>query len=109
MAYDEGLAERVREALAGEPGIEEKAMFGGVGFLTGGNMICGVLRDDLIVRVGPDAHREALAAPHVREFDITGRSMRGWVMVAPEGYAEDDDLAGWVARGLAHARTLPPK
>lgn len=109
MAYDEGLAERVREALRDEHGIAEKRMFGGVGFLTGGNMICGVLGDELIVRVGADAHAESLARPHVREFDLTGRSMTGWVVVGAAGTAEDDDLEAWVGRGLAFARSLPAK
>ena len=84
-------------------------MFGGVGFLLGGNMACGVLNDDLIVRVGPDVYEESLATPHARVFDITGRVMKGWVMVAPPGYAEDTDLANWVERGITFARSLPPK
>ena len=109
MAYDEGLLHRVRVLLEDGPEVEEKKMFGGVGFMLQGNMACGILNDDLIVRVGPDRYEEALATPHARPFDITGRPMTGWVMVAPAGYAEDDDLARWVQQGLAFARSLPAK
>jgi len=109
MAYDEALAERVREQLAAEPAISEKAMFGGLAFLLEGNMAVGLSGDELMVRVGPDASDDALARPHTRPFDMTGRPMKGWILVAPEGVAEDDDLAAWVARGVDFARSLPPK
>jgi len=109
MAYDERLAQRVREAVEGIAGVEEKRMFGGVGFLVHGNMACGVLRDDMIVRVGPERHEAALAQPHTRLFDITGRAMRGWVMVGPDGHESEDALADWVAQGVAFARSLPAK
>ena len=109
MAYDEGLAERVRERLAGEAGLQEKAMFGGIAFMLDGNMSVGVSREDLMVRVGPDGTDDALAQPHARLFDMTGRPMRGWILVAPEGVEDDEDLAAWVARGVAYARSLPPK
>jgi len=107
MAYDRGLAERIRELLAEQPGYAERKMFGGLGFLLHGNMTCGVINDALIVRVGlPDS---ALALPHTRVFDITGRAMKGWIMVSGAGYETDDDLAGWIRRGNAFALTLPPK
>ena len=109
MAYDEALAERVREQLAAEPAISEKAMFGGLAFLLEGNMAVGLSGDELMVRVGPDASDDALARPHTRPFDMTGRPMKGWILVAPEGVAEDDDMAAWVARGVDFARSLPPK
>jgi TfoX N-terminal domain len=109
MAYDEDLAERVREQLAAEPAITEKAMFGGLAFLLGGNMAVGLSGEELMVRVGPDASDDALARPHTRPFDMTGRPMKGWILVAPEGVAEDDDLTAWVARGVDFARSLPPK
>jgi hypothetical protein len=109
MAYDEALAERVREQLAPEQAIGEKAMFGGLAFLVEGNMAVGLSGDELMVRVGPDASDDALARPHTRLFDMTGRPMKGWILVAPEGVAEDDDLAAWVARGVDFARSLPPK
>lgn len=109
MAYDEGLAQRLRETLGERPGIDEKKMFGGISFLLQGNMACGVIEDDLIVRVGPEAYEEALQEAHARPFDFTGRAMKGWIMVGPEGYEEDSDLASWVERGLGFAGSLPPK
>lgn len=109
MAYDEGLLHRMRALLDEGPEVEEKKMFGGVGFMLQGNMACGILNDDLIVRVGPDRYEEALASPHARQFDITGRPMTGWVMVGPAGYAEDEDLERWVQQGLTFAGSLPAK
>jgi hypothetical protein len=109
VAYDEGLAQRVREILEELPGYTEKKMFGGIGFMLQGNMACGVNGDDLIVRVGPEQGEEALARPHARVFDFTGRPMRGWVMVAPDGTAPDEDLQRWVQQGMDFALSLPPK
>jgi TfoX/Sxy family transcriptional regulator of competence genes len=109
MAYDEGLAQRIEELLADQPNLVGKKMFGGIGYMVRGNMACGVNKDNLIVRVGPERYREALAQPHAREFDMTGRPMKGWVMVGPEGCASDDALKTWVQQGLDFARTLPPK
>ena len=84
-------------------------MFGGVGFIVKGNMACGVHKDALIVRVGPERYEEALARPYTRPFDITGRPMKGWVMVEWEGYKSDEDLQGWVQQGIDFALTLTPK
>ena len=109
MAYDDDLARRVRDQLADEPGMTEKAMFGGLAFLLDGNMSVGLSGAELMVRVGPDATDDALARPHTRLFDMTGRPMRGWVLVAPEGVGGDGELAAWVRRGVAFARSLPPK
>ncbi len=109
MAYDESLAERVRAVLAGEPGVSEKRMFGGLTFLLNGNMCCGLTGTDLMVRVGPDAYDEALARPHAREMDFTGRSLKGFVFVAPEGHASDADLRTWVGLGREFAASLPAK
>ncbi|UCC51246.1 MAG: TfoX/Sxy family protein [Anaerolineaceae bacterium] len=109
MAYDEGLAQRVRDIMIDEPGLVEKKMFGGVGFMLDGNMACGVNKEDLIVRVGPENYDQAVIQPHTRPFDITGRPMKGWVMVAPAGVTADEDLQAWVNRGINFARTLPPK
>ena len=109
MAYDEGLAARVREVLGAQPGLAEKQMFGGLAFLLHGNMACGVRGEDLIVRVAADAADAALGEPGVRPFDLTGRPMKGWLMVSPDGHAEDDDLRRWIDRGLDHAGSLPPK
>jgi TfoX/Sxy family transcriptional regulator of competence genes len=109
MAYDDKLAERIRRALAGQEGLAEKKMFGGLSFMLLGNMCCGVLKDDLVVRVGPARFEEALAEPHARPMDFTGRPIRGMVYVGPAGYRGDDDLAAWLKRGVAFARSLPPK
>ena len=109
MAYDEDLAERVREQLAAEPAVTEKAMFGGLAFLLQGKMAVGLSGEELMVRVGPDASDDALARAHTRPFDMTGRPMKGWILVAPEGVAGDRDLATWVARGVEFARSLPAK
>jgi TfoX/Sxy family transcriptional regulator of competence genes len=109
MAYDEGLATRVRELLGDRPGLVEKQMFGGLAFLVYGNMACGVRGDDLIVRVAADDAETALDEPGTRRFDLTGRPMKGWLLVAADGYAEDEDLRRWVDRGLAFAGSLPPK
>ena len=109
MAYDEGLAHRVRDLLAERPGLIEKKMFGGIAFMLQGNMACGVNKEDLIVRVGPEQYEAALATPHARPFDITGRAMKGWVMVGPEGYEADDALEAWVRQGIDFALSLPPK
>ncbi|MEQ8331438.1 MAG: TfoX/Sxy family protein [Longimicrobiales bacterium] len=108
MAYDEGLAQRVREAMD-RPGWTEKKMFGGLCFLIGGNMACGIVGDELMVRVGPDAYLDSLALPHAREMDFTGRAMRGMVYVGTAGLESDHALHDWVARGTAYAASLPAK
>jgi TfoX/Sxy family transcriptional regulator of competence genes len=109
MAYSESLAQRVRAALAGRKGIEEKKMFGGVGFLLAGNMCVGVWKASLIVRLGPEQAEAALSQPHVVPFDITGRPMKGWALVEPDGVETDRQLADWVGRALAFVQTLPAK
>lgn len=109
MTADADLTARIRGRLAGEPGIEEKRMFGGVSFLAGGHMLCGVAGDTLVVRVGPDAYDEVLGLPHARECDFTGRPLRGLVMVDPPGFTGDTELARWVEHGLGFVRSLPPK
>jgi len=109
MAYDEGLAQRVREEMAELPGYVEKKMFGGIGFMLQGNMACGVIGEDLIVRVGPERYESALAEPHAKPFDMTGRPMRGWVVITSSGYRLDEDLARWVRQGVSYARSLPAK
>ena len=109
MAFDESLAARIRDALARKKGVEEKKMFGGVGFLLHGNMLVGVWKDSLIVRLDPDNYDDALLEPHVREFDITGRPMKGWVMVGPEGVENDEQLTAWIERATRFVRTLPAK
>ena len=109
MAYDEGLAARMRIVLETEHGLEEKHMFGGIGFLLNGNMACGVHKDWLIVRVGPERYAELIGTKNVRDFDMTGRPMKGWIVVEQEGYAEDSDLSDWIRLGIDFAATLPPK
>lgn len=109
MSYDRQVVERVRAALAEVPNVGEKRMFGGITFLVGGHMCCGVVGDELVVRVGPDAHEDALARKHSRPMDFTGRPLRGFVFVARQGFASDADLAGWIERGVAFAGSLPPK
>jgi hypothetical protein len=109
MAYDEQLAERVRDALALREDVAEQRMFGGIAFMLAGNMACGVLGDDLIVRVGPEEHERTLAEPDVRPFDFTGRPSKGIVFVSPAGIASDETLAGWVEAGADFAASLPPK
>lgn len=109
MAYDEQLAERVRDLLSVRDGFSERKMFGGIGFMLAGNMACGVSGDELIVRLEPGDAEKALAEEHVRVFDMTGRPMTGWILVGPEATAADDDLAGWVDAGGDFAASLPPK
>ena len=109
MAYNEGLAERIRAAVAGRQGLTETRMFGGIAFMLNGNMFCGVLRDDLMVRVGPEYHERALAQPYARPMDFTGRAMRGMVYVGPGGSSTDKALRSWVDQGIRFAASLPAK
>ena len=109
MPYDEKLAQRIREVLAEDQAPVEKKMFGGVCWLLNGNMSVGVHKDDLIVRCGPDGYEKELGRAHARPFDITGRPMKGWVMVAPTGVKKKADLRKWVGKGVTFALTLPAK
>lgn len=110
MAYDEAFAARLRETLAGEAGLTEKAMFGGLAFLLAGNMAVGIANTgELIVRVAPQETDDALAEPHTRQFDMSGRPMKGWILVGEESTGDQDQLGAWVERGVRFARTLPPK
>ena len=109
MAFSESLAARIRDALARIRGINEKRMFGGVGFLLNGNLLVGVWQHSLIVRLGPEDGKAALLEPHVKAFDITGRPMKGWVVVEPDGIDDDGQLKAWVERALKFVETLPVK
>jgi TfoX/Sxy family transcriptional regulator of competence genes len=110
MAYDEGLAERVRELIWLRDGPSERKMFGGIGFMVSGNMACGVTStSELMVRVAPEDYDSALSEAGVREFEMSGKRMSGWLIVAPERLTSDEDLAGWVDAGADHAESLPPK
>lgn len=108
MAYNQKLADRIRSQLDGIPFVEKK-MFGGVGFLIGGNMACGVNKDDLIVRVEPERHGTLLKKPHAKPFDLTGKPMKGWLVVEAEGCKTEKQLGAWVKEGVEFASTLPPK
>ncbi|MBC2904805.1 TfoX/Sxy family protein [Streptomyces cupreus] len=108
MPYDETLAQRVREALPPAPDLGERKMFGGLAFLLGGHMFCGVVRDELMVRLGEEGAVEALQLPGVRPMDFTGRPVKSMVFVTSEALA-GSALDDWVARAVAHARALPPK
>lgn len=109
MAFDEALAGRIRQRLARRKNVEEKRMFGGVGFLLNGNIVVGVWKDSLIARVGPDGYEDALLEPHVKEFDITGRAMKGWVLVEPAGVEDDEQLTKWIERAVKFVKTLAKK
>jgi len=104
MAYDERLADRVRELLAERTDVTERRMFGGLTFMVGGHMCCGINSDELIIRLAPDAEEAALTARHARPMDFTRRPMRGFVTIAPEGL-KGRSLDSWVAQAIA----LPPK
>jgi len=108
MAYNEKLAKRIRDEFGEIPFIEKK-MFGGVGFLIHGNMVCGVHKENLIVRVDPDKHEKLLKKTGARIFDITGRPMKGWLMVEPEGCKTAKQLNAWIKEGVEFALTLPTK
>ena len=101
MSYDEKLAARVRRMLAVRSDVVEKKMFGGLCFMVGGSMCCGLTKTDFMVRVGPTHYDEALAQPHARPMDFTGPPLKGMVYVAPEGLLTDAALEGWIRRGLA--------
>jgi TfoX/Sxy family transcriptional regulator of competence genes len=109
MAYDERLAERVRQELSENRGISERKMFGGIAFMIRGNMCCGVIDDRLMVRVGPDGYDKALKLAHASAMDYTGKPMRGFVYVSPEGTNTARQLRAWLQRGLDFAESLPAR
>jgi TfoX N-terminal domain len=107
MAYNEKLAERIRQRLSDRTDVTERRMFGGLAFMVRGHMCCGVVGDELMVRVGPDFYEAALKEEHVREMDFTGKPLRGMIYVAPPGIASAKQLGKWVGRGLQFALSLP--
>lgn len=107
MAYDEGLAKRVRARLASRADVQEKRMFGGLTFMVRGKMCVGIVGEDLMVRVGADRHEELLREPHARPMDFTGRTPRGFLFVGAGGTRADEDLATWMDRALAYVESLP--
>ena len=109
MPFSETLAERVRKRLSRRKGIEEKKMFGGLGFLLNGNMCVGVWKEFLIARLGIEQAEEARKELNIREFDITGRAMKGWVMIEPAGLKEEGQLKDWLRRAVQFVETLPAK
>jgi hypothetical protein len=109
MAYDHRLADEIRARIGARRDLTEKEMFGGIAFIVGGNMAVGVSGDDLMVRVGAEAHDEAVARPGARIFDLSARPMRGWIVVSPIGFETDVALDRWVRQGVEYAASLPPK
>ena len=109
MAYDERLAERLRNIFGGHPKAEEKKMFGGLAIMVNDYMCCGVIDDMLVVRVGSDQYEKALLQPHTRPMDFTGRPMKGYVYVESAGLPSDEALESWVSQGISFVRSLPPK
>lgn len=109
MAYDEALADRIRELFSARADVSERKMFGGIAFMVAGNMACGVLGEDLIVRLGDEEAQKALAEDGVRPFDFTGKPMKTTVYVGTERTSEDAGLAEWVEAGADYAASLPPK
>ncbi|MBW3535216.1 MAG: TfoX/Sxy family protein [Gemmatimonadetes bacterium] len=109
MSLDAELADGIRSRLAGLPDVEEKRMFGGIAFMVGGHMCCGVLGERLMLRLGDAGAARALEEPHTAPMDFTGRVMRSMAFVEPEGWREPGELAAWVDRALDFVGTLPPK
>lgn len=109
MAFSESLAQRIRAVLAGKKGMAEKKMFGGVCYLLHGNLLVGVWKDSLIARLGPEGAKQALTEDSVRPFDITGKAMKNWVLVEPDGIESDEELKEWIVRATEFVKGLPRK
>lgn len=109
MAYDDGLAQRIREQLQEQPNVEEKKMFGGLCFIVSRHMCCGIVEDKLMARVGPEKYEEMLIKEHALKMDFTGKPMRGMLYVEPEGVHSDKNLREWIDASLDFIQTLPPK
>ena len=109
MAYDEGVAQRVREVLESHDNVIEKKMFGGIVFMLAGNMCVGVVKDQLMLRVGPEQYDELLKVKHVKKMDFTGKAMKGFIYLQPEGFAEDHDLTMWLEKAISFVSSLSEK
>ncbi len=109
MAYDENLAQRLREVFEGEAGVTERKMFSGLAFMVNGNMCCGIVGDKLMVRVGAEQYDETVRLPYAHPMDFTGRPMKGMLYVEPRGVDSEGKLREWVDRGMKFVTTLPPK
>ena len=109
MAYDSTIADEIRVRIGSHPGLTEREMFGGIAFMINGNMAVGVAGNELMVRVGKDGHQAAVSLPGARTFDMSARPMRGWIAVAPEGFASEELFNTWIDQGVTFAETLPKK
>lgn len=109
MAFDKGLAERIREVLKERHDVQERKMFGGLCFMVDNHMCCGIVGEELMLRVGPLQYQKALAKPHAREMDFTGRAMKGMVYVEPDGFENDIGLLSWINLAIRFVTSLPPK
>jgi TfoX/Sxy family transcriptional regulator of competence genes len=109
MPFDEGLYTRVEDILKGKINYEAKKMFGGICYLLNGNMLGGIINDSLIIRAGKDKHENLLKQEHTRVFDITGKVMKGWILVEPEGLTNEEELWSWLTKGINYANSLPAK
>jgi len=109
MAFDQTLAARIRKRMGRRTGLSEKKMFGGIAFLLNGNMCCGVNGETLIARLEPGATAQALSEPHTRTFDLTGRPLKGWILVEPEGLMTEAKLGKWIQVATKYAESVPPK
>lgn len=109
VAYNNEIADEIRAIIGKHPGLSEREMFGGIAFMINGNMAVGVSGDELMVRVGKDAHDEMVALPGAATFDKSARPMRGWLNVTSEGFATEDDFKAWIGRGVSFAESLPKK
>lgn len=109
MAYDEGLAQRIREQLEGQPSVEEKKMFGGLCFMVSRHMCCGIVGEKLMARVGPEQYESHLKKEHAHQMDFTGKPMKGMIYVEPAGLTSDNDLKDWIDVCLNFVESLPPK
>ncbi len=109
MAYNQNLAARIRSHLSPLADITEKKMFGGVGFMVRGNMACGVIGENMVLRVPPWSTGQILTRPHTRPFDFSGKPMTGWIYVEPGGFETEAELQNWIQQGIDYARSLPAK
>ena len=109
MAYDEGLAERIRTHLQNQKDVQEKKMFGGLCFMVSKHMVCGIVKDKLMARVGPQNYEACLSKKFVSEMDFTGKPLKGMVFITPDGFSEDEELSYWLNLCLAFIKSLPPK
>ena len=109
MAYDEAVAQRLRQQMSDIPGVTEKKMFGGIAFMVYGNMCCGVVKKELMLRIGVDGYDDAIKQPYARKMDFTGKPMKGFIYVGEKGFVSDADLKRWIKRACKFVDTLPAK